>query len=165
MDTLTRTGNVVYDQNRVVVAEWVHGAWYKRKNRSRRGTELVPVESQSEINTYDSLADSRSANIEDADDRLIIEMARESLSGQSSRTINTVTEAVEDGVRYGLGKYGPFKTSSEVRNLQHILRLKIRNAMVFCCMNMVLAKGRADFGEYKNTFVSLARLWMRLRDM
>lgn len=163
MNKLVKVGSIVFENGKPV-ARLVHGAWYKEKSRQRRGLELVPIDDDKACRLYDSIPDSRDATLSDGNELEAVGLAREALKGSSSQTFNLVSEAIEDGFKDGICKYGSFDAESEIRDLREWIRTKIRNTMVLCSMQMVITRGTPDYGEFKNTFVVLAKLWMRLRE-
>lgn len=164
MNSEVRVGDVVYDCHKKILAVFSHGSWCHRR-KTRSGEELVPVD-DAVSKKYAQIPDSLVISMGEFD-KQIVSVAKDTigaLRGASSQKKKLIEDAIYDGVSRGLKKFGPFDPGGEARNLNDSIQKSLVNAMVYCCMKMmIIPKGDPGHGDLKDTFVRCADCWMRMR--
>ena len=165
MNSLVRVGNMVYDENKKVVAEFTHGAWYERREKlGGKLVELAPLDAD-RANVYGAIEDALKLEMR-AGELDVISTAEQIMQderGTSSLVKNTVSDTVREGVLRGLCKFGPFDPKTEVRDLDAAISKCLRNAMVYSCMRMLMLKGDGRLGRTKHVFIQCSKLYMMMK--
>ena len=139
MGKQVRVGGTIYHGSKRV-AEHTHGAWYEYKTKTT-GIELVPCEPK-KADEYDRMIDANTAPLDDGE-LITLKIAQnlvEQLPYRDQR--NRVMRRIEEGIKYGIAKHGPYHPDGDERDLTTLVAKSARNVVVYAAMELARSAPR-----------------------
>lgn len=133
MGKQVRVGGTIYDGS-TRVAEHTHGAWYEYKTKNKV-LELVPCDAI-KASKYETMIDANTAPL-DAGELTTLQIAQEMVDRLPYRVQrNSVMRRVEEGIKYGITKHGPYHPDVDERDLTSLVARSARNVIVYASMEL-----------------------------
>lgn len=159
---LVRVGGTIYGNGKIVVAEFVHGMWYRSIDKKSH-IEKDPCNHQDQA-TYNAMPDCLTLPLAEGEEMILAEAER-ALPSVDADSRARVLDAARQGILKGLRKYGPYDPVQEQRNLVEWAMEEERDTIVYSSM-LLAAEQRTKQRSILNRVINrAAQSWLELETM